>query len=52
MKESGKAYEPVTYEGARHGFIRAGEDPANTEEANKKARDEAWGRWRSILEKL
>ena len=40
MKEANKKYEPVTYEGAGHGFMRAGEDPANTVEANKKARDE------------
>ena len=52
MKEAGKAYDPVTYEGAGHGFMRAGEDPANTVEANKKARDEAWIRWKSLLKKL
>jgi len=28
MKQAGKSYEPVTYEGAGHGFMRAGEDPA------------------------
>ena len=27
MKAAGKKYEPVTYEGAGHGFMRAGEDP-------------------------
>ena len=52
MKEAGKAYDPVTYEGAGHGFMRAGEDPANTVEANKKARDEAWARWKDLLKKL
>jgi len=52
MKEAGKTYEPVTYEGAGHGFMRAGEDPANTNEANKKAHDEAWNRWKGILKKL
>lgn len=52
MKAAGKTYEPVIYEGAGHGFMRAGEDPANTVEANKKARDEAWVRWKSILKKL
>ncbi|MGH9903503.1 MAG: dienelactone hydrolase family protein [Pyrinomonadaceae bacterium] len=51
MKETGKKYEPVTYEGAGHGFMRAGEEPAATE-ANKKARDEAWARWKGILKKL
>jgi carboxymethylenebutenolidase len=29
MKKAGKKYDPVTYEGAGHGFMRAGEDPAN-----------------------
>src|SRR5262249_16615610 len=49
MKAAGKKLEPVTYEGAGHGFMRAGEDPANTLEANKKARDEAWERLKKIL---
>lgn len=52
MKEAGKVYEPVTYEGAGHGFMRAGEDPADTNEANKKARTEAWARWKAILKKI
>ena len=50
MKAAGKTYEPVTYEGAGHGFMRAGEDPAGTE-ANRKARDEAWARWKALLKK-
>ena len=28
MKSAGKTYDPVTYDGAGHGFMRAGEDPA------------------------
>jgi len=52
MKAAGKAYEPVTYDGAGHGFMRAGEDPADTVEANKKAHDEAWVRWKALLKKL
>jgi carboxymethylenebutenolidase len=52
MKAAGKMYEPVTYDGAGHGFMRAGEDPANTVEANKKARDEAWVRLKKILAKI
>jgi len=52
MKAAGKTYEPVTYEGAGHGFMRAGEDPANTNESNKKARDQAWARVKEILAKL
>ena len=51
-KAAGKIYEPVTYEGAGHGFMRAGEDPADTNEANKKARDQAWARVKGILAKL
>jgi carboxymethylenebutenolidase len=48
MKALGKTYEPVTYEGAGHGFMRAGEAP-DASEANKKAREEAWARWKSLL---
>ncbi|MBM3853628.1 MAG: dienelactone hydrolase family protein, partial [Verrucomicrobia bacterium] len=51
MKAAGKFFEPVTYEGAGHGFMRAGEDPAGSE-ANKKARVEAWKRIKAILAKL
>jgi carboxymethylenebutenolidase len=51
MKELGKKYEPVIYEGAGHGFLRAGEE-ATASEANRKARDQAWTRWREILATL
>jgi carboxymethylenebutenolidase len=74
MKEVGKKYDPVTYAGAGHGFMRAGE-PNNpppaaaaagadeaavkkaasdlaTYNANRKARDDAWVRWKAILAKL
>ena len=50
MKAAGKTYAPVTYEGAGHGFMRSGEAPDATE-ANKKARDEAWQRWNTLLAK-
>jgi len=43
--------EPVTYEGAGHGFMRAGEDPSGND-ANKKAHDEAWKRWKDLLKKI
>ena len=51
MKKAGKKYDPVTYEGAGHGFMRAGEDPTRTtgNDANIKARDEAWVRWKGLL---
>jgi carboxymethylenebutenolidase len=52
MKQLNKAYEPVTYAGAGHGFMRAGEDPNDKNAANKKARDDAWKRWRDILAKI
>ena len=48
MKAAGKFFEPVTYEGAGHGFMRAGEDPAGSAE-NKQARADAWVRIRKIL---
>ena len=52
-EEAGKTYEPVTYEGAGHGFMRAGEEPIRNErKANKKARDEAWERWKELLKKV
>jgi carboxymethylenebutenolidase len=62
MNELKKTFDPVTYEGAGHGFMRAGEapEPANKEapdyekqltawKANKKARDDAWARWKKLL---
>jgi carboxymethylenebutenolidase len=52
MKTLGKKYEPVVYKGAAHGFMRAGEDPEDKRPANKKARGEAWTRWKQILKKL
>src|ERR1044072_5316856 len=64
MTELKKTFEPVTYEGSGHGFMRAGDAPepvANDKAAedyqkaltawkgNKKARDEAWVRWKKLL---
>jgi carboxymethylenebutenolidase len=51
MKDAKKTYEPVTYEGAGHGFMRAGEAP-DASEANKKGRDESWKRWKELLKKV
>jgi carboxymethylenebutenolidase len=51
MKEAGKTYEPVTYENAGHGFMRAGDDPGGMP-GNVKARNEAWARWKELLKKL
>jgi carboxymethylenebutenolidase len=53
MKTAGKKYEPVIYKGAGHGFMRSGEpaDP-NVRVSDKKARDEAWARWKTLLKQL
>ncbi|HET9800829.1 MAG TPA: dienelactone hydrolase family protein, partial [Chthoniobacterales bacterium] len=53
MKAAGKKYEPVTYKGAGHGFMRSGE-PNNPAKRNDdaKARDEAWARWKTLLKQL
>ena len=58
MKAAKKTYEPITYDGAGHGFMRAGEAPDkgnNTPEmfeANQRARAAAWQRWKDLLKKL
>jgi carboxymethylenebutenolidase len=73
MTELKKKFEPVTYEGAGHGFMRTGDAPEpkapeakgdkeaddkaaadyqtalTNYKANKKARDEAWVRWKKLL---
>jgi carboxymethylenebutenolidase len=48
MKTLSKVYEPVTYDGAGHGFMRAGEAP-DASEANSKARAESWIRLKKLL---
>src|SRR5277367_1911983 len=50
MKAAGKTFDPVTYDGAGHGFMRGGEAP-DASDPDKKARDEAWVRWKSLLAK-
>ena len=59
MKAAGKNYQPTVYDGAGHGFMRAGEAPppaADAEQkirdsyaANKKARDAAWATVKDVL---
>jgi carboxymethylenebutenolidase len=62
MNELKKKFEPVTYDGAGHGFMRAGEAPEPTDttaadyqkqldawKANRTARDQAWERWKKLL---
>jgi carboxymethylenebutenolidase len=51
MKAAGKKYDPVTYDGAGHGFMRSGEQPDATE-PNQKARAEGWKRLKEILAKI
>ncbi len=51
MQEAGKVFEPVIYEDAGHGFMRAGE-AADATEANKKARESGWARWLALLKEL
>jgi carboxymethylenebutenolidase len=51
MKQAGKTYEPVVYEGAGHGFMRAGEEP-NATPGNRQGRDKAWARWKALLKNL
>jgi len=51
MKAAGKKYEPVTYDGAGHGFMRAGEAPDASAE-NKKAREEGFQRLTALLKAM
>jgi carboxymethylenebutenolidase len=51
MKEVGKVYQPKTYEGAGHGFMRTGEAP-DARTSNQQARDAAWRRWLDLIKKL
>jgi carboxymethylenebutenolidase len=50
MKAAGKFFEPVTYEGAAHGFMRSGDQP-EAKDADKKARDASWVRLKALTAK-
>ncbi len=52
MKAAGKKYEPITYDGAGHGFMRAGEDPTNTVPGNKTAREQGFARLVKLLHEM
>lgn len=52
MKAAGKKYEAVIYPGAGHGFMRAGEDPGNSNPANTTARNEAMKRLKRLLKTI
>jgi carboxymethylenebutenolidase len=49
MAAAGKKYEAVIFDGAGHGFMRAGEDPTNTNPANTTARTEGLKRLEALL---
>jgi carboxymethylenebutenolidase len=51
MKAAGKKYEPVTYDGAGHGFMRAGEAP-DASPANKAARDQGFARLVTLIKEM
>ncbi len=51
MKAADKTYEPVVYDGAGHGFMRAGQAP-DASAPNKVAREAAWKRWLDLLKKI
>src|ERR1700692_3096561 len=51
MQAAGKTFEPVTYDGDGHGLMRAGEAP-DAKEADRKARADAWKRWKGLMERL
>ena len=51
MKAAGKKYEPITYDGAGHGFMRAGQAP-DAKPDDKKAFDEGFARLLKELKKI
>ncbi|MHB0959419.1 MAG: dienelactone hydrolase family protein [Pirellulaceae bacterium] len=51
MKQWEKTFDPVVYEGAGHGFMRAGEE-STASEANRQGRDEAWKRLLDLLKQV
>lgn len=48
MSKLGKDYEPVIYDGAGHGFMRAAE-ASDASDASRAAADAAWARWLALL---
>jgi len=50
MKDAHKKYVATIYDGAGHGFMRAGDQP-DAKPDNKKAHDAAWKMWLDILKK-
>ena len=52
MKAAGKSFDPITYDGAGHGFMRAGEDPGDKLPGNKAARELALARLVKLVREL
>ncbi len=52
MKAAGKFYDPVTYAGADHGFMRVAGEFDNTNAENKTARDQASARLVKLLNEM
>ena len=52
LRTKNNGFDFVTYSGAGHGFMRAGEDPMNKVDGNKTGRDEAWKRIKEVLKKV
>jgi carboxymethylenebutenolidase len=50
MQAAGKTFEPVYYDDAGHGFMRAGQAP-DASEGNRAGRAAAWKRWLELLRK-
>ena len=48
MKAAGKTYESVIYEGARHAYMRAGQEE-DADAANKTAMEQSWKRLLALL---
>jgi len=52
MRAAGKFYEPITYEGADHGFMRLAGEFGNTNPDNRTARDQAFVRLVMLLNEM
>ncbi|HVT45655.1 MAG TPA: dienelactone hydrolase family protein [Thermoanaerobaculia bacterium] len=48
MRQAGKRFEPVIYEGAGHAFMRLGE-ASDASDANRRAHNEGWARSLELL---
>ncbi|HAM70270.1 MAG TPA: carboxymethylenebutenolidase [Verrucomicrobiales bacterium] len=51
MSKAGKTYEPEVFDGAGHGFMRAGQAP-DANPGLRAARTRAWTRWKDLLKKV